>query len=371
MAGESKGDLAATRRGFLKRVATATSGAALSAAAGAAATPAEAAETPQTAEAAPAEPAKKKRIKHVLLFMHPPAQFSMYRLLKPAPVVEENWKAVLAEKGPDEANAVCIVHGGKRDQALEDAARRHFGDRCIVDPRDNSGATRLLLAGDLDRTFSGRGNHGEWNPYEIWSSNNARRWVEGFKKALAEKGYTYEPATVTMETFGNWSGCHHKYSNFMAVYLGMKAPARIHAETELCSLKGVPMPVHKFVERVPMDRHVWLAIFRREDGIPMAQYWDGLRPVWQPPHTARVTIDPNKVDLFTFSPNSLIPVHGASKKLGDGFVADVGDGTHPAFTTVVGRTSEDRDYDQLRTALVHAVVEPRDDRRRVSLAVET
>ena len=348
-----------TRRGFIKTAAVA-SGAALTSAT-----------TARSASAADTPAAPKKRIKHILLFMHPPAQYSMYRMLKPAPQIEENWKKVLAEKGADEGNVVCIVHSGKKDQGLEDSAIEHFGDRCIINPSDNSEATRVILAGDLDRSFGGRGNHGEFNPYEVWSSNNARRWVEGFKRRLGEKGYTYDPATVTMETFGNWSGCHHKYSNFMAVYLGLKKPALIHAETELCSLKSVPMPVHEFIELIPMDRHVWLAIFRREDGIPMAQYWDGLRPVWQPPHVARVEIAPNKIDLFNFSPNSLIPVSGACEKLKDGFVADVGDGTHPAFTTVVGKSSDPKEFAALRTALVNATIEPRDDRRQVSVAVET
>lgn len=348
-----------TRRDFIKTAAVA-SGAALAATAGT--RTASGAETPATS---------KQPVKHILLFMHPPAQYSMYRMLKPAPQIEENWKKVLAEKGGDEGNVVCLVHSNKRDQGLEDAALRHFGDRCIVNPNDNSDATRVILARDLDRTFGGRGNHGEWNPYEIWSSNNARRWVEGFKRRLGEKGYAYDPDTVSMETFGNWSGCHHKYSNFMAVYLGLKKPAQIHAETELCSLKSVPMPVHEFVELVPMDRHVWLAIFRREDGVPMAQYWDGLRPVWQPPHVARVKIEPGKVDLFNFSPNSLIPVSGACQKLKDGFVADVGDGTHPAFTTIVGKSRDARQFEVLREALVNATIEPRDDKRQVSVAVET
>jgi len=353
------GGSAGTRRAFLKTAAV-TSGVALAATA-----------ATRSAPGADVPSGAKKPIKHILLFMHPPAQYSMYRMLKPAPQVEENWKKVLAEKGADPGNVVCIVHSSKKDQGLEDAARQHFGDRCIVNPRDNSEATRVLLAGDLDRTFGGRGNHGEWNPYELWSSNNARRWVEGFKRQLDQNGYHYDPATVTMETFGNWSGCHHKYSNFMAVYLGLKKPAQIHAETELCSLKSVPMPVHEFVELVPMDRHVWLAIFRREDGIPMAQYWDGLRPVWKPPHVARVTIDPKVVDLFNFSPNSLIPVSGACEKLKDGILADVGDGTHPAFTTIVGKNASAKEFAVLRDALVNATVEPRDDKRRVSVAVET
>jgi hypothetical protein len=363
MAGNARSTLRTTRREFFRSTATTATGTALlsaaSTASGADATP------------PPAEQAKKNLIKHILLFMHPPAQFSQYRLLKPNPVVEENWKKAIAKHGSDEANVLCIVRSGKKDEALEAAGLQHFGDRCIINPFDNSDTTRLILASDLDRTFNGRGNHGEWNPYEVWSSNNARRWVEGLKKRLAQKNLMYEPTALTMETFGNWSGCHHKYSNFMAVYLGMKTPAQIHAETDLCSLKSVPMPVHEFVELRLMDRKVWLAIFRREDGIPMAQFWDGLRPVWAPPHTAHITINPSRVDLFSFSPNSLIPVSGACKKLKDGFIADVGDGTHPAFTTVVGRSSKDSDFEALRAALMNAEIRPRDEKRQVSVAVET
>ena len=358
-----------TRRNFLKRVTTVTAGA-MTFAAGSPTIQA-AAQSDGDIETSPSQHQNKQPIKHILLFMHPPAQFSQYRLLKPNHVVEENWKKVIAQKGAAKTNVMCIVHSSKKDKKLEDAGKHYFADRCIVSPSDNSEATRLILAEDLERTFSERGNHGEWNPYEIWSSNNAHRWVEGLKKRLAEKGYTYDPTTVTMETFGNWSGCHHKYSNFMAAYMGMKTPAYIHAETELCSLKSVPMPVHEFVELKPMDQHVWLAIFRREDNILMAQFWDGLRPVWRPLHTARVTINPNKVDLFNFSPNSLIPVCGVSKKLKDGFIADVGDGTHPAFTTVVSRSNKDSDIENLLTALSNAIIEVRNDKRQVSVSVET
>ena len=46
-------------------------------------------------------------------------------------------------------------------------------------------------------------------------------------------------------------------------------------------------------------------------------------------------------------------------------------GTHPAFTTAVGRSSKDSDFEELRTALVNAEIRPRDDKRRVSVAVET
>ena len=173
-----------------------------------------------------------------------------------------------------------------------------------------------------------------------------------------------------METFGNWTGCHHKYSNFMAAYLGLTRPATIHAETSLSTLKGLPHKPAEYLECIPMDRHVLLLLFRREDGCPMAQYWDGLRPVWKPPHTATVTGYKRRVELFTFTSNAVIPVNGAAKRLRHGFVADVGDGTRPAYTTIVGTGRKDADVKEFRDALAGAKIEPHDDRFDVCWSVQ-
>ena len=155
------------------------------------------------------------------------------------------------------------MQGSKGDKALVEVATEHFGDRCFVDPVDKSGKTGSLIVRDMNLAFSKRGNHGEWNIYELWSSNNARYWVEGLKRQFAERGFAYNPKTLTMETFGSWSGCHHKYSNFMATYLGMTQPARLHGETDLCTLKDFPMDVGEFVECAELERHVLMTLFRR------------------------------------------------------------------------------------------------------------
>ena len=315
------------------------------------------------------------KIRKVYLFMHPPSRLSQRNLLKPNLPVEEHWKRLVQERAGEGDSAVCIVQGGAGDPGLVESGRAAFGDRCVVDPRDDSAETKVILADDLDRTFGRRGNHGEWNHYEVWSSNNARRWVEGLKKNLAQRAFCLDTDGVEMETFGNWTGCHHKYSNFMATYMGLSAPANKHAEPELSTLKGFPMHVGEFIECIRLDAHVLLYLFRREDGCPMAQFWDGLRPVWEPPHTAEVRLAPDKVELFTFSTNSLIPVNGASRLTPEGFVADVGDGAHPAFTTIVGcrTTREDVhvDYETFRTALVNAEIAPRERSSGVFYAVET
>jgi hypothetical protein len=309
-------------------------------------------------------------IRHILLFMHPPVTYSYHKLLRPAPQIAKRWHALLAERAEEETTAVCIVQSSRGDKPLVEIAQQLFGDRCIIDPSDKSDKTMVLAAGDMNRAFGKRGNHGEWNIYELWSSNNARYWVEGLKQQFAQRGFTYDPATLTMETFGSWSGCHHKYSNFMAAYLGMTKPATIHGEPELCTLKDFPMDVGEFVESVVLDRHVLMTLFRRTDGLPMAQFWDGLRPVYEPPHTATIDIPPGDVELFLFSPNSLIPAVGDSRKLPRGVVADVGDGCRPAFTTVVGRHHGDAKFQAFRDAMIHADITPIDPPRQVSYSVE-
>ena len=85
----------------------------------------------------------------------------------------------------------------------------------------------------------------------------------------------------------------------------------------------------------------------------MAQFFDGLRGIWEFPHIATCKINPQKVEIYTFSPNSSVKVNGASKILKDGFIADVGDGCHPAFTTIVGK---EIDFDSFRSALVKAEI---------------
>jgi len=309
-------------------------------------------------------------IKHLILFIHPPVTYSYHKLLEPAPEIAANCRDLMASKTDDAGAAVCIVQSAKGDKPLVEVAQERFGDRCVVDPRDNSVETLAMLAQDADRAFGGRGNHGEWNIYELWSSNNARRWVEGLKDDLGKRGYSIEAEDLTVETFGSWSGCHHKYSNFMTTYLDARKPATVHAEADLCTLKGMPMEVGQFVECVPLGRHVLLFLFLRTDGCPMAQFWDGLRPVWERPHTAKVVLDPADVDLFNFSPNSLIPVDGVARKTRDGFIADVGDGCHPAFTTIVGHGRSDTAIDAFRSAMCNAVIAQREGHSGVMCAVE-
>ena len=97
------------------------------------------------------------QINHILFFIHPPITYSYHDLLRPAPEIAANCRQAMVARASDPACAVWIVQSGKGDKPLVDSAREHFGERCIVDANDNSEATRLLLAGDMERTYRGRG----------------------------------------------------------------------------------------------------------------------------------------------------------------------------------------------------------------------
>lgn len=122
-------------------------------------------------------------------------------------------------------------------------------------------------------------------------------------------------------------------------------------------IENFPLPTREYVETIPLDSHVQLYLFINEDGRPMAQYLEGMRAVWEPPHVCTVCIDPAKVQLHFNTPNAVIgpnaaPVQ-ATRKLADGFVADAGDGCRPAMATIVG---QDVGYDEFRAALAAAEV---------------
>ncbi|MBT3273436.1 MAG: hypothetical protein HN368_09790 [Spirochaetales bacterium] len=299
-------------------------------------------------------------IDKLYLFLHAPAKAPMREELVKRLDIEELWIKLIKKAGHEQSSMICIIQGGfGGDPELVSAAQGSFGERCVVDPEDTSDSCRLILADDMKRTFDSRGNHGEWHHYELWSSNNARRWAEGLKQEMQKEGLTYNPETIRIETFGNWTGCHHKYTNYMTSYLDAGAAARIHADPTMCSLKDLPHKAAEFKEQVDLVEGVQLFLFLTETGCPIAQYWDGLRNVWEHPHTASVEIDPGSVMLYTFSPNAYIQVDGASGADGNRLILDVGDGARPAYSTLVGkslRSLENIQYDDFREAAVGAKI---------------
>jgi len=234
-------------------------------------------------------------------------------------------------------------------------AQKYFPQRCVFDPNDHSNETKVIIAEDLERTLTQRGRLTEWLPYEIWSSNNARYWSEGLKKELAKLDLTYEPDNLNLVLSGaQWAGCITKYSIFMSKYLGLTRPADININ--LTPDVGFPFKA-TFRERIGLDRHVQLFLFETPDGRPMAQFMDGFRGVWDPPHIATVSIDPYKVELnISFSRSvGCVPIQESSRFLEDGFISAVIDGCRQATTTILGAYIS---FDEFRDTMAKAKITP-------------
>lgn len=295
------------------------------------------------------------KLAKLFLFVHP----MPYR----ASAVKEymaKWTQLIRSEAPKEENAICLFsnppHGMEDLRAL---ARKQFGERCFIDPDDNSNETKLLMAEDLQRTLSSRGRYTEWIPYEIFTSNFARRWAEGLKRAFKAFGYTYDSDLAVVSCGQQWGGCLTKYSMFVAKYLGVCKTPDVRAD--LSPDAAFPLKA-KFIERIALDRHVCLFLFETPAGRWVGQFTDGLRAVWEPPHIAVVKIDPSKVETCTTSPNAYIKVRERAKFTRDGIVADVMDGCNPANTTIL---SHGIDYNEFKDALAKARIEPREERCRV------
>jgi len=266
----------------------------------------------------------------------------------------ERWRDLFGRVGGDPETAICFLSSGEASLAVAELARKSFGDRCIVDPRDDGPETRNLMLRDLQVAFRDRGMNGEWEPYEMWTSTNARRWSEGLKAELATRGLALDPARARIIACGRaWDGCLAKYSAFMSRYLGLSRAAEMIPA--LSPDAGSPLG-GAFRERVPLDRHVMLYLFETADGRPYGQFFDGLRGVAEPPHVAAIDIDRSRVKLMTLNPQGSMRPQPVVNVLASGpLLVDVADGCRPVFTTVVGSGIG---YADFKAALVAARIEP-------------
>ena len=264
------------------------------------------------------------------------------------------WRALLTAEGSKPDTAVCFLTSGPEASATVELARQLFGPRCIVDPDDKSPATKALLADDLTASFNQRGMISEWTPYEMWTSTNARRWTEGLKVELRRRHLNYDPARLRLVALGQqWGGCLAKYSAFMGRYLGNTRPAEIRPD--LSPYAGYPLKA-TFRQSFTLDRHVQLFLFETADGRPMAQFFDGLRGVFEPPHVALVPLASAQVDLISVPPNSTQQTQPVANPIAtEKIMVDVGDGCRPVLTTVIGKNLT---YEAFRAALTNTAIAP-------------
>jgi hypothetical protein len=308
---------------------------------------ATAAETPPAANPAPAQIAPQT-LSTLYLVVHPIGGWD--RTSVRAKYMAK-WQELIVAEGPKTDTAICVLTCGGDSTKVAKLAQDSFGTRAFVDPSDASPATMVLIAQDLERTLGTR----EWVPYEMVTNLNSRKWAEGLKAEMRNRGFTYDPKKLRVVAFGQqWTGCLTKYAVTMTVHLGLDRPAEIRPE--LSPYAGFPLEV-TYRECIQMDRHVQLFLFETVDHQPVAQYLDGLRAVWEVPNVAIVPLLPANVDITVTQANLYYAPtpYPTSSVNTEGVVVDVGDGSRPIVATLVGRGIS---YDTFREAVAKAKIVP-------------
>ena len=307
------------------------------------------AESPVSSSTPQVEQTNEQKIETLYLFVHCLGKWDRDDVRES---FTEKWRKLLTTEGPKRQNAVCFLTSGPEASATVDLAKQMFGERCIVDPFDNSQATKALIADDLEASFNQRGNISEWTPYEMWTSTNARKWTEGLKIEMRKRNLGYEPSQFRIVAIGQqWGGCLAKYSAFMSRYLGLTKAAEIRPD--LSPYAGFPLNA-TFRESRLLDRNVHLFLFETADGRPLAQFMDGLRGVFDEPHLATIPLDYTHVELLSTPPNATQTAQPVANPIVNGsLLIDVGDGCRPVITSVIGRNIS---YEDFRSALSKSTI---------------
>lgn len=241
----------------------------------------------------------KQKIKKLYLMVHPTP-----RNAEKVEKYFKRWNHYLTEAAQDPAAALCILSNSPPEMAeLRENMKQLFGERCIVDPDDWSEATRLLYVDMVEKTLGlGGWSFPKSNLYGLWTAKNALRWAEGLKRELVQRGFSYSPSNLRVFGFGAmWGGCMTKYVGLMSSQLGVCQTPEIIPE--LCGDAGFPIN-SEYLEKQELSDHVWVFLFRANNGIYFAQFMDSLKPVFKPAKTVRLQMKSDDYFIHTSSFNA-------------------------------------------------------------------
>ena len=189
--------------------------------------------------------------------------------------VEKRLHRLIRAAMPDEG--FLIVPNGlnnEPEKRMIALAREHFGDRCAVDDgRTDEGFDRGLDE-DLRQTVLQRGPQWE-NPqslppgreFEAW--RGAKRMAVALQAILLEQGYSFDPQTVEMESFGDdWMGCAATYPIQIAGAWGLAKGVDRRFDLGISDESPLFLKVEPVEQNLPMPENVRLFLFKTPDEPP-------------------------------------------------------------------------------------------------------
>ena len=191
---------------------------------------------------------------------------------------------------------------------LVELAREQFGPRCVVCRLENDLAQNCRVMGpefekgleeDRRLAIQNRGCDVPDNEFSAWGRSKA--WTIDLTEQLNEQGYTFDPATAEFIAFGaNWMGCVATFPIHMGRAFGLARP--IERRFDWINADWSPMLMNATVvdENLAMPENIRLFILRTANNGPtygryVAQYWEGMRGIMDPPHLMEVEFPPESV----------------------------------------------------------------------------
>ena len=282
--------------------------------------------------------------------------------------LRENHLELIRQSRPDDGFLVL-----ESNLELIDYARQHFGDRCVVCRLENNleECCKALGAGfvgglEEDRKLAFENRGCETPDVEVSAWGRSKAWAIDLMEQLHDRGYTFDPTNVEMLALGeNWVGCGATFPIHMGRAFGLANPIQRRFDWMNPDWSPMLMKSTAVEQDLPMPENVRLFIHKTDTSGPtygryVAQYWEGLRGIMDPPHSVDVEFPPESVmecDLIgwpTCRARGLIEYsqhhfHGR-------MTMHVGCGAHTTHYATVAMASESISIDEFRTALLAGTV---------------
>lgn len=200
-----------------------------------------------------------------------------------------------------------------------------------------------LPAGGLDR--------GE---IRAWMSSKA--WAQDLCAQLHERGYSFDPQTVEFDASGeDWSYCAGVFPIQMGRAFGLAEP--IERRFDLMNPDEGPVLLEATAvdQNLPMSEQVRLFVFEWHDaeGVRyLAQFWEGIRGIMDPPHVVRVDFPERSVQEVNLWGMGVDRAIGVDEPLHGRLTMSVGSGGQTPFAATLAMAQPDLPLKEFRTALL-------------------
>ena len=187
------------------------------------------------------------------------------------------------------------------NQELVDLAQQHFGPRCVVCSLENDFEQNCRALGpefvawlEEDRRIATRNRGCDVSETEFSAWGRSKAWAIDLAAQLGKQGYSFDSADVELLCLGqNWVGCGATFPIHMGRAFGLAKPIERRFDWMNPDWSPMLMSAEVVDQNLQMPEHIRLFIHQTADRAPtygryVAQFWEGMRGIMDPPHVVEV-----------------------------------------------------------------------------------